>query len=58
MTALERAAQLFNRWASECLFLEPKQQSARLIHMIAEAIDEAEQEGYERLLEEQDDEAV
>lgn len=48
MTVLEKATSLFNRWVSFCLQIGPEEQGILLIEMIAEAIDQAEQEGYQR----------
>ena len=48
MTALEMATALVNRWISECLWLDPNKRGVLLIRMIAEAIDQIEQEAYRR----------
>ena len=48
MTALEKATKLVNRWTSICLWLEPEERGIRLIGMIADLIDQAEQEAYKR----------
>lgn len=48
MTSLEKATKLVNRWTSEALFLYADEQGVLLIERIAEAIDKAEQDAYER----------
>lgn len=48
MTAFEKAIKLFNKWTSQCLFLTSEERVPWLVQRIAEAIDKAEQDGYER----------
>lgn len=48
MTALEVATELVNRWASECLSIDPRKRSALLIQMIAGVLHRVETEAYER----------
>ena len=48
MTSLEKATKLVNKWVSSCIWLDPEKQSIDLVILIADLIDQVEQEAYER----------